>query len=102
MLPCISGQPAQIMAAWLVATGAGYFVGSFITDPMKYGLDLVMPAFFAAMLVPLWTGPRRAWGWAGVGIVAVAVERLVPGWWFIAAGSIVGAVVGGYLDGQHE
>jgi hypothetical protein len=27
---------------------------------------------------------------------------LVPGWWFIAAGSIVGAVVGGYLDGQHE
>jgi predicted branched-subunit amino acid permease len=62
-----------------------------------------MPAFFAAMLVPLWwTGPRRAWGWAVAGIVAVAVERLVPGWWFIVAGSIVGAVVGGYLDEQHE
>jgi len=96
------GAASAIMAAWLVATGAGYFVGSFITDPTKYGLDLVMPAFFAAMLVPLWSGPRRAWGWAVAGIVAVAVERLVPGWWFIAAGSIVGAVVGGYLDGQHE
>ena len=97
------GAASAIMAAWLVATGAGYFVGSFITDPTKYGLDLVMPTFFAAMLVPLWTGPRRrAWGWAVAGIVAVAVERLVPGWWFIAAGSIVGAVVGGYLDEQHE
>src|SRR5262245_10442470 len=97
-----SGAASAIRAAWLVATGAGYFGCSFITDPTKYCLDLVMPAFFAAMLVPLWTGPRRAWGWAVAGIVAVAVERLVPGWWFIAAGSIVGAVVGGYLDGQHE
>lgn len=61
-----------------------------------------MPAFFAAMLVPLWTGSRRAWGWAVAGIVAVAVERLVPGWWFIAAGSIVGAVAGGYLDEPNE
>src|SRR5215831_12516377 len=79
------GAASAIMAAWLVATGAGYSVGSFITDPTKYGLDLVMPAFFAAMLVPLWAGPRRARGWAVAGIVAVAVERLVPGWWFIVA-----------------
>jgi len=48
------GAAAAIMAAWLAATGVGYFVGSFIADPAKYGLDLVMPAFFAAMLVPLW------------------------------------------------
>ncbi|MGA7211565.1 MAG: AzlC family ABC transporter permease [Pseudolabrys sp.] len=96
------GAAAAIMAAWLAATGVGYFVGSFIADPTKYGLDLVMPAFFAAMLVPLWVGPRRAWGWLVAGIVAVAVERLIPGWWFIVAGSIVGAVAGGYLDEQTE
>ena len=47
-----------------------------------------MPAFFAAMLVPPVGGARRAWGWIVGGIVAVAVERLVPGWWFIVAGSI--------------
>jgi len=29
-------------------------------------------------------------------------ERLIPGWWFIVAGSIVGAVAGGYLDEQTE
>ena len=96
------GAAATIMTGWLAATGIGYFLGGFIVDPARYGFDLVMPAFFAAMLVPLWAGGRRAWGWVVGGIVAVAVERLVPGWWFIVAGSITGAVAGGFFDEQHE
>jgi predicted branched-subunit amino acid permease len=92
------GAAAAIMAGWLAATAVGYLAGGFISDPAKYGFDLVMPAFFAAMLVPLWAGTRRALGWIIGGIVAVAVERMVPGWWFIVAGSITGAVAGGYLD----
>jgi predicted branched-subunit amino acid permease len=96
------GAATAIMAAWLAATGIGYFLGGFIVDPARYGFDLVMPAFFAAMLVPLWAGARRAWGWIIGGIVAVAVERLAPGWWFIVAGSITGAVAGGLLDEQVE
>jgi predicted branched-subunit amino acid permease len=96
------GAAIAIMSGWLAAAGIGYFLGSFIVDPARYGLDLVMPAFFAAMLVPLWAGARRAWGWVVAGIVAVAVERLVPGWWFIIAGSISGALAGGYFDEQHE
>lgn len=96
------GAAAAIMAGWLVATGVGFFAGGFIIDPARYGFDLVMPAFFAAMLVPLWAGARRAWGWIIGGIVAVAVERLVPGWWFIVAGSITGAVAGGFLDEPAE
>jgi predicted branched-subunit amino acid permease len=96
------GAAATIMAGWLAATGIGFFAGGLIVDPARYGFDLVMPAFFAAMLVPLWAGARRAWGWIIGGIVAVAVERLVPGWWFIVAGSITGAVAGGYLDEPAE
>ena len=95
------GAAATITAGWFVATSAGYYLGSFIVDPQKYGLDLVMPAFFAAMLVPLWAGARRASGWPVAGIVAVAVERLVPGWWFIIAGSVSGAVAGGFFDEQE-
>jgi len=96
------GAAATIMAGWLAATAIGFFAGGFIVDPARYGFDLVMPAFFAAMLVPLWAGARRAWGWIIGGLVAVAVERLVPGWWFIVAGSIAGAVAGGYLDEPEE
>ena len=90
------------MAGWLAAAGVGYFVGGLIVDPAPYGLDLVMPAFFAAMLVPPWAGARRASGWMVAGIVAVIVERLVPGWWFIIAGSITGAVAGGYFNERNE
>ena len=93
------GAVTAIMAGWLAATSIGYFLGGFLVDPARYGLDLVMPTFFAAMLVPLWAGARRACGWIVAGIVAVVVEGLVPGWWF--AGSITGAIAGGYFDEQN-
>jgi predicted branched-subunit amino acid permease len=32
--------------------------GALVSDPRRYGLDLVMPIFFAAMIVPLWRGGR--------------------------------------------
>src|SRR5262245_52943836 len=96
------GAATVVMAGWLAAASVGYFLGSFLVDPARYGLDLVMPSFFAAMLVPLWAGARRASGWVFAGIVAVAVERLVPGWWFIIAGSIAGALAGGYLDEHRQ
>lgn len=92
------GAAVAVMTGWLASTGVGYFAGGFISNPARYGFDLVMPAFFAAMLVPLWAGPRRAGGWIIGGVVAVAVEHLVAGWWFIVAGAIAGAVAGGYLD----
>lgn len=96
------GASIIMMAGWLAATGAGYFAGGLIADPAKFGFDLVLPVFFAAMLVPLWKGARRATGWAVAGIVAVAVQWLVPGYWFIIAGAVTGALVGGFLDAKSE
>ena len=87
------------MAGWLAGpTVAGYFLGASIGDPHRFGLDLVMPAFFAAMLVPLWQGPRRAVGWIVAGVVAVVVAAPRAGCWFILAGALAGALAGGYLD----
>ena len=92
------GASIIMMAGWLASTGVGYFAGGLIADPARYGFDLVLPVFFAAMLVPLWGGARRATGWAVAGIVAVTVQWLVPGYWFIIAGAVSGALVGGFLD----
>jgi predicted branched-subunit amino acid permease len=69
-----------------------------IADPRRYGIDLVMPIFFAAMLIPLWRGGKAAVAWIVAGVVAVAVHQLAGGWWFIVAGAVAGSVVGGYLD----
>lgn len=96
------GAAGAIMTAWLAATWAGYVLGGLIVDPDRYGLDLVMPVFFAAMLVPLWTGKRRAYGWAVAGVVAVAVQHLIGGWWFIIAGSLAGAFAGAWFDERAQ
>jgi predicted branched-subunit amino acid permease len=92
------GSSVVLAAAWIVATSIGYAGGALIADPRRYGIDLVMPIFFAAMLIPLWRGSRRAVPWIVAGAVAVAVHHLAGGWWFIVAGAVAGSVVGGLID----
>jgi len=82
---------------WLVAAIPGYVLAEQLADPKKYGVDLAMPAFYAAMLVPAWKGLRRAIPWGVAGAVALCVHWLVPGWWFIIIGAISGAVSAGLM-----
>jgi 4-azaleucine resistance transporter AzlC len=92
------GSSVLLAVAWIAATCVGHVGGTLIADPRRYGIDLVMPIFFAAMLIPLWRGSRRAVAWIVAGVVAVAVHQLAGGWWFIVAGAVAGSVVGGFLD----
>jgi 4-azaleucine resistance transporter AzlC len=92
------GSSVLLAVAWVAATCVGHVGGTLIADPRRYGIDLVMPIFFAAMLIPLWRGARPAIAWTVAGAVAVAVHQLAGGWWFIVAGAVAGSVVGGFLD----
>lgn len=83
---------------WLAATSGGYLAGALVPDPRAIALDLVMPVFFAAMLIPLWRGAKRALAWGLAGAVALAVNYLVEGWWYVIAGSLAGIVAGGFID----
>jgi predicted branched-subunit amino acid permease len=96
------GAAIIITLGWVAGTVIGYFLGGFVVEPKKYGLDLVLPVFFAAMLVPLWSGARRAVGWGVAGLVAVAAQQVLPGYWFIIIGAVSGALVGGFLDEPKE
>jgi predicted branched-subunit amino acid permease len=92
------GASVLLFVAWTGAIVAGYWLGALIADPRRYGIDLVMPIFFAAMLIPLWRGPRRGAAWLVAGAVALAVQHLLGGWWFIVAGAVAGSIAGGFLD----
>ena len=83
---------------WIAATVFGYLLGALVTDPKRFGLDLVMPIFFIVLLVPLWRGPRRAIPWAVAGAIALLAAGLAPGWWYIIAGAIAGSIAAGVLD----
>lgn len=78
--------------AWVLAPLPGYWLGTSVADPSKFGLDLVMPAFFTAMLVPLWRGSRRAIGWLVAAAVALVTDVTVGGVWFVFTGSVGVAV----------
>jgi predicted branched-subunit amino acid permease len=92
------GAGIALWVIWVGSTIPGYLLGTFIADPKRFGFDLALPIFFAAMFVPLWRGARRAIGWAIAGLVALAVSYVVPGWWFIVVGALTGSVVGAFID----
>jgi predicted branched-subunit amino acid permease len=92
------GGSLLIFAVWMAATTAGYLLGALVPDPRAVALDLVMPIFFAAMLVPLWRGRRRALGWMVAGAVAWVTAHFIAGYWFIIAGAIAGSIAGAFLD----
>jgi len=89
---------AVIWILWVPMTAIGYLTGAMIADPHRFGLDLIVPIYFVAMLVPIWPGMRGAVPWAVAGIVALAAERFIPGWWFVICGALAGAVAGGLSD----
>jgi len=92
------GGGLVLYVVWLVSSVPGFLLAEQLTDPKKYGVDVVVPAFYAAMLVPAWKGARRAIPWAVAGIVALVLHRLVAGYWFIIGGAIAGSVAAGLID----
>jgi predicted branched-subunit amino acid permease len=92
------GSSLSVWLVWVPVSAFGFLAGAMIADPRRFGLDLIIPIYFVAMLVPIWPGPRRAIPWVVAGAVALLVERLVPGWWFIICGALAGAVSGGFVD----
>ncbi|RXT52986.1 branched-chain amino acid ABC transporter permease [Bosea sp. Tri-44] len=97
-LGVVLGAGLALWGVWVVMTVPGYLLGALVADPRKYGIDLVMPIFFAAMIVPLWRGKRGALPWIIAGVVALITVRLVDGYAFIIVGALSGAVVGAFLD----
>jgi predicted branched-subunit amino acid permease len=94
------GGALFFLAAWMAAVSLGYFLGSFIANPRAIGLDLVMPVFFAAMLVPIWHGPSSLVPWLMAGVVSLAFYFFVPGWWYVVAGALAGSIAGGFTDDE--
>lgn len=83
---------------WIASTVLGYLLGAVVADPRRYALDLVMPVFFTVMLVPLWSGPRRAVAWVAAGAVAIVTAEYVSGSWYIIAGTVAGTLSAGFID----
>lgn len=89
-LGVLIGAGLALWGMWILFTIPGHMVGALVSDPKRFALDLVMPIFFAALLVPLWRGRRAAVPWVVAGLVALVVSHLLPGHVFIMAGALTG------------
>ena len=92
------GSGLVLWVSWVAGTGAGYLMGTVIGDPRTYGMDVLVPAFFALSLIPLWTGLGTLVPWIIAGAVAYGVSLLAPGTWHVIAGGLAGAMLAAWLE----
>lgn len=91
------GSSLVLYFSWALATMVGILIGDRIPDPTTYGLDLIFPLTFLALLVSV-ANTRKEWIVAALtAVLAVALSRVVDGgtalFISILAGAAIGALV---------
>jgi 4-azaleucine resistance transporter AzlC len=92
------GSGIVMWFGWVSGSVIGHLVGAALGDPRVYGVDVVLPAFFALMLTPLWPGRTRAWPWAIAAGVAVAAHMVLPGYWHVIVGGLAGSLAAAWAE----
>ncbi len=85
-----AGAGGAIYVSWVAATALGAAVGPLLGDVASYGFDMAFPAVFLTLLKGLWKGLGPARPWAVSLAVAAATHLLVPGAWYVVAGTLAG------------
>jgi 4-azaleucine resistance transporter AzlC len=88
------GSGLVLWLAWVAATAVGQLFGQVIGNPQRFGVDFMLAAFFATMSVAFLRKPGSLIPFAVGGAVAVFVQRLSEGPWYILAGAAAGSLAG--------
>lgn len=83
---------------WVVSTIIGVVLGSYITDPLAWGLDFAMPVTFLALLVPRILDKKGFSVFCVSAFAAVVGTAFLPGKWYIIIACMVAGLVGGLLE----
>jgi 4-azaleucine resistance transporter AzlC len=90
------GSGVAMWLAWVGATGVGHAFGQVLGNPARFGVDFILAAFFATMAVEFLRRRSSLLPFVvGIG-VAIMVERLAPGPWYILAGAAAGSAAGAF------
>lgn len=98
-LPVLLGAGVSMYVGWNLGTTIGIFAGEGIPDPRRWGIDLVAPLTFLAVLVPsLKTNPARLVA-AVAGVSGVALSRFLPAGLAVLTAGFIGSSVGAWRSG---
>ncbi len=83
---------------WIACTTAGRAFGGIVSDPRAFGIDFTLGAFFSTVAVAFW---RQSSNVAALlvplavsVVVAIVVQKLWPGPWYILVGALAGSIAG--------
>lgn len=88
------GSGIVMFVPWIAASVAGHLFGQVLGDPRRLGIDFMLAAFFATMAVGFFRAARRIAPLIVAIAVAIAVQKLVAGPWYLFAGALAGSLAG--------
>jgi predicted branched-subunit amino acid permease len=88
------GSGLVMFVPWVGASVAGHLFGQALGDPRRLGIDFMLAAFFATMAVGFFRVARSVAPLFVAIAVAIAVDRLVAGPWYLFAGALAGSLTG--------
>ncbi|WP_310619106.1 AzlC family ABC transporter permease [Flexibacterium corallicola] len=100
--PYIVGIGIPMYVSWVSTTFFGAYLGAILGDPAEYGLDFAFTALFIYLVLGFWNSYRTGLVIAASGITAVLVYKVLPGAWYIIAGSLAGMVVAALLPQEEK
>lgn len=87
------GASTVMYLSWTFATAAGALAGSYVPDPLSWGLDFTLPAVLIAIVVPRLSDRRIATVVAIAAVTALAAALTLGGKWYIILTGIAAPTV---------
>lgn len=81
-----------IFLTWFFGTISGFYLGEFISNPQKYGLDFAFVAIFYALAFSMFKGKSDLLPWIITALVSVLCEHFIEGKFYIVFAAISGAL----------
>ena len=88
------GGGMVLCGTWVLGTAIGVVAGASLGDLGRFGIDVVMVAFFAAIAVGQWEGLADILPSVVAAIVAVAGLVFLPAGWNIVLAALAGGAAG--------
>ncbi|WP_256679992.1 AzlC family ABC transporter permease [Pseudomonas sp. Marseille-P9899] len=92
-LGILLGGGLALWSTWILGTWLGLYFGNLVSDPVSWGLDMVMGCFLLAMVVGGQKNLRMLLIWA------IAAGSALLAYWYLPENShvVVGALAGGIV-----
>ncbi|WP_025804044.1 AzlC family ABC transporter permease [Pseudomonas chlororaphis] len=86
------GVALCLWLTWMLFTALGAIIGPVLGDLRAYGFDMAFAAVFLVLLRGMWRGVHAALPWLFSLVTAALFYRLIPGGWYVLAGTVAGLI----------